>query len=112
MSDTPETDAEKYQCPHTLKFIVEASHAEDLERERNALRTIFPAILEALDNGSICDEDCSLEFYKSIPNEVRSAINRYESALIRIRNLCSHDDPDYAIDVINDIAYKELEQYE
>lgn len=35
MSDTPETDAEKYQCPHTLKFIVEASHAEDLERERN-----------------------------------------------------------------------------
>ena len=38
MSDTPETDAEKFFSDHHGYCVVFAEHAEDLERERDELR--------------------------------------------------------------------------
>lgn len=42
--------------------------------ERNELRKIFPAILDACDNGSGCTESVSLEFLKEVPAEVRGVV--------------------------------------
>ena len=38
MSDTPETDAEKFFSDHHGYYVVHAEHAEDLERERDEAR--------------------------------------------------------------------------
>ena len=38
MSDTPETDAEKFFSEHHGYYVVFAEHAEDLERERDEAR--------------------------------------------------------------------------
>ena len=40
MSDTPETDAEKFFSDHHGYYVVHAEHAEDLERERNEWKEV------------------------------------------------------------------------
>jgi hypothetical protein len=41
-----------------------------LQEENQKLREVFPKILEALGNGSMCTADVSLEFIQEIPKEV------------------------------------------
>lgn len=76
MSDTPKTDeaafvADCWQSHVPVKF------AENLERECNDLRDIFPKILEALESGA-CASTCSVDFLREIPREVRLVRERLE----------------------------------
>jgi chromosome segregation ATPase len=50
---------------------------EQLKRERDALRDIFPKILIALQSGN-CAADCSVDFLQEIPKEVRLVRQRLE----------------------------------
>jgi len=50
---------------------------ENLERECNDLRDIFPKILEALESGS-CAATCSVDFLREIPREVKLVRQRLE----------------------------------
>ena len=45
--------------------------------EISELRAIFPLILKALDNGSACVPDGSIDFLKCIPEEVSLTVARY-----------------------------------
>ena len=45
MSDTPETDAEKFFSEHHGYYVVFAEHAEDLERERDKYQEQADALL-------------------------------------------------------------------
>lgn len=76
MSDTPETDKAAFvaDCWHSH---VPVKFAENLERECNELRAIFPRILEALDSGA-CASTCSVDFLREIPREVRLVRQRLE----------------------------------
>ena len=71
-------------------------HASSLEEENRKLRELFPKILNALDNGSGCTPEVSLEFLQGIPKEVE----------LVVKNL-KHE-KSYAEDERIDIA-KELE---
>ena len=46
------------------------------EEENRKLREIFPKILNALDNGSGCTPDVSLEFLQGIPKEIELVVKR------------------------------------
>ena len=49
-------------------------HASSLEEENRKLRELFPKILDALDNGSGCTPEVSLEFLQGIPKEVELVV--------------------------------------
>ena len=51
----------------------------DLKEENTKLRELFPKILTALDNGSGCTPDVSLEFLQGIPKEVELVVKQLES---------------------------------
>jgi hypothetical protein len=55
-----------------------------LERERDALRDIFPEILIALQSGN-CAADCSVDFLQEIPKEVRLVRQSLERELDEAR---------------------------
>jgi hypothetical protein len=76
MSDTPETDKAAFvaDCWHSH---VPVKFAENLERECNDLREIFPRILEALESGA-CAATCSVDFLREIPREVKLVRQRLE----------------------------------
>jgi len=47
-----------------------------MERELDELRAIFPAICEAIGNGSACSSASSVEFLREVPEEVRLVVTR------------------------------------
>jgi len=49
--------------------------------ENDRLRAIFPAVLEALGNGSCCAPDASVEFMEGIPAEVKAEVDGLKRAL-------------------------------
>lgn len=54
-----------------------------LQEENQKLREVFPKILEALGNGSVCTADVSLEFIQEIPREVELVVKRLKYELGR-----------------------------
>ena len=56
---------------------------EILQEENQKLREVFPKILEALGNGSVCTADVSLEFIQEIPREVELVVKRLKYELGR-----------------------------
>ena len=102
MSDTPETDkaafvADCWQSHVPVKF------AENLERERDDLRDIFPKVLEALESGA-CASTCSVDFLREIPREVklvRQRLERERDEAIQARKVS-------AADWLNQIANADL----
>lgn len=54
-----------------------------LEEENQKLREVFPKILEALDNGSVCTADVSLEFIQEIPKEVELVVKGLKNEVKR-----------------------------
>ena len=57
-------------------------HSASLEEENRKLRELFPKILNALDNGSGCTPEVSLEFLQGIPKEVELVVKnlKHESS--------------------------------
>lgn len=88
MSDTPETDKAAFvaDCWHSH---VPVKFAENLERECNDLREIFPKILEALESGA-CAATCSVDFLREIPREVRLVRQRLERERDEARELAAN----------------------
>lgn len=88
MSDTPATDAlasehydQRVRSPFDDWEIKQRNElvtlSQKLERECNALRAIFPKILDALESG-FCSTTCSIEFLNEIPKEVRLVRQKLE----------------------------------
>jgi len=58
---------------------------EILQEENQKLREVFPKILEALGNGSMCTADVSLEFIQDIPKEVELVVRGLKNDLTRVK---------------------------
>lgn len=56
-----------------------------LQEENQKLREVFPKILEALGNGSMCTADVSLEFIQEIPKEVGLVVRGLKNDLTRVK---------------------------
>lgn len=86
LQPTPETDAlilaRSGFGPTDFEWRI---FARRLERERDELRKIFPAILHACDNGSGCTESVSLEFLKEVPAEVRGVVQALKRDVAEMR---------------------------
>lgn len=69
-----------------------------------SVRAIFPEILTAIGNGAFCSPDCSVEFLREIPKEVRAVIDRLAragSAVPVTADLPPHPDTVRLDDVLN-----------
>jgi len=61
--------------------MTEAGVLRRMDDEILRLRAIFPAVLEALGNGSGCAPDASVEFMEGIPAEVKAEADGLKRAL-------------------------------
>ena len=61
------------------QLAIHAAMVSNYERELSGLRALFPQILTELGNGAGCSADCSLEFLKNIPTEVRLVVGQLKS---------------------------------
>lgn len=59
---------------HRERMAEREAQLAQVTAERDELRKLFPAILDACDNGSGCTESVSLEFLKEVPAEVRGVV--------------------------------------
>jgi len=70
--------------PYYQAALRKATHdLETLKKGMRRLREVYPQVLLALENGSGCTEDVSLEFIEKIPDEIRNEVTR-------MRKRCSH----------------------
>lgn len=92
-SETPRVDFDAFPKWHDEQGEwIQADFARTLERELAArdalisdLRSIFPAICEALGNGSFCTGDNSIEFLREIPKEAALVIKGKDALIEELR---------------------------
>ena len=56
---------------------------DDLIKERDELRAIFPEICRAIGNGAGCTEQASVEFLREIPKEIAAVIGDLKARLAK-----------------------------
>ncbi len=84
MSDTPETDAEKFYSDHHGYYVVFAEHAEDLERERDEWKEVAEGSLL----GAIKERDealFDLDFRRDLFKLQESQLNEIRKRLAEAR---------------------------
>jgi hypothetical protein len=82
---------EQKMQPSERLSVVEQRLAE-VEKENEALRSVFPDILQALNNGSGCTSDVSFCFIKQIPVEIRLHLAAARAEAVREFAECYNTD--------------------
>ena len=74
---------EKLAFRHMAEDANRKQRIEELEKERDELRAIFPEICRAIGNGAGCTEQASVEFLREIPKEIAAVIGDLKARLAK-----------------------------